>query len=76
MHQEAFHEFQSRPIHFPGPQFGNKSIFVPFLTILGGHSSMRLPFTADGFDRRDGAFHVADPDQRQEHLQRLGFRWH
>jgi hypothetical protein len=30
-----------------------------------------LPFIKDGFECRDKAVHVVNPDQRQDHLQRL-----
>jgi hypothetical protein len=35
------------------------------------HHRVLRPFIKDGFDRGDKAFHLVDPDRRDEHLKRL-----
>jgi hypothetical protein len=48
----------------------NRHICAFFYSIDEQHRVLR-PFIKDGFDRGDKAFHLVDPDRREEHLRRL-----
>ena len=48
----------------------NHHICAFFYSIDEQHRVLR-PFIKDGFDRGDKAFHLVDPDRREEHLRRL-----
>jgi hypothetical protein len=42
-----------------------------FFYSIDEHHRVLRPFIKDGFDRGDKAFHLVDPDRRDEHLKRL-----
>lgn len=48
----------------------NRHICAFFYSIDELHRVLR-PFIKDGFDRGDKAFHLVDPERREEHLKRL-----
>jgi hypothetical protein len=59
------------PIHFAGTQFGEQRHVCAFFHNPDEKYRVLLPFIKDGFNCGDRAFHVVDPDRRDEHLQRL-----
>jgi DcmR-like sensory protein len=59
------------PIHFAGSQFGGQRHVCAFFHNPEEKYRALLPFIKDGFDCGDRAFHVVDPNQRREHLERL-----
>lgn len=59
------------PIHFAGSQFGDQRHVCAFFHNSEERERVLLPFVKEGFDCGDRAFHVIDPNQRKEHLQRL-----
>lgn len=58
-------------IHLAGSQFGEQRHVCAFFHNPEEKYRVLLPFIKDGFDCGDRAFHVVDPDRRQEHLQHL-----
>lgn len=54
---------------FTGSTFG-RHICAFFYSIDEQHRVLR-PFIKDGFERGDKAFHLVDPERREEHLGRL-----
>jgi hypothetical protein len=62
---------QSPPIHFAGSEFGEQRHVCAFFHDSEETYRVLLPFIEDGFDRKDRAFHVVDPDRRDEHLRLL-----
>jgi len=58
-------------IHFAGSQFADQRHVCAFFHNADEKYRVLLPFIKEGFDCGDRAFHVVDPDHRQEHLQRL-----
>jgi hypothetical protein len=42
-----------------------------FFNSLDEHHRVLGPFIKDGFDRGEKAFHLVDPDRREDHLRRL-----
>jgi hypothetical protein len=59
------------PIHLAGSPFGDQRHVCAFFHSPEEEDRVLLLFIKDGFDCGDRAFHVVDPDQRKEHLQRL-----
>jgi DcmR-like sensory protein len=59
------------PIHFAGSEFGEQRHVCAFFHNPEEQYRVLLPFVKDGFERGDRAFHVVDPERRNEHLQRL-----
>lgn len=62
---------RAAPIHFAGSQFGDQRHVCAFFHNSEETYRFLLPFIKEGFDCRDRAFHVVDPDRREEHIQRL-----
>ena len=58
-------------IDFAGYQFGDQRHVCAFFHGPEEKYRVLLPFIKGGFDCGDRAFHVVDPDGREEHLQRL-----
>lgn len=59
------------PICFADSQFGAQRHVCAFFHGSEEKYRVLLPFIKDGFECGDRAFHVVDPDRREEHLQRL-----
>jgi MEDS: MEthanogen/methylotroph, DcmR Sensory domain len=59
------------------PQLIDESIFgqyrhiCAFFYSIDEHHRVLRPFIKDGFDRGDRAYHLVDPERREEHLGRL-----
>jgi hypothetical protein len=62
---------KATPIQFAGSQFGEQHHVCAFFHNTDEKYRVLLPFIKEGFDCGDRAFHVVDPDRRQEHFQRL-----
>src|ERR1700738_3712712 len=62
-------ESTGRSLQFAGSTFG-QHICAFFNSIDEQHRVLR-PFIKDGFDRGDKAYHLVDPEQREDHLRRL-----
>ena len=59
------------PLQFAGGTLdGHRHICAFFNSIEEEHRVLRS-FIKDGFDRGDKAFHIVDPELREEHLKRL-----
>jgi hypothetical protein len=56
---------------FPGPIFDQHRHVCAFFNSFDEQYRVLGPFLKDGFERGDKAFHLVDPDRRDEHLRRL-----
>jgi hypothetical protein len=61
----------SAPIRFAGSQLGEARHVCAFFNTDDEEYRVLLPFIRDGFECGDRAIHVVNPDQRNDHLQRL-----
>lgn len=59
------------PIPFAGSQLAETRHVCAFFNSDEEEYRVLLPFIKDGFDSGDKVIHVVNPDQRQDHLQRL-----
>jgi len=59
------------PIRFAGSQLDESRHVCAFFNSMDEGYRLLLPFIKDGFDCGDKAVHVVNPDQRDDHLQRL-----
>jgi hypothetical protein len=59
------------PISLAGSQLGEVRHVCAFFSNDEEEYRVLLPFIKDGFEAGDKAVHVINPEQRQEHLQRL-----
>jgi hypothetical protein len=59
------------PIPFAGSQLDQTRHVCAFFNSADEEYRVLLPFIKDGFQRGHKAIHVVNPDQRQDHLQRL-----
>ena len=60
-----------RPISLAGSQLDQVRHVCALFSSDEEEYRVLLPFIKDGFERRDKAVHIVNPDQRAEHLQRL-----
>ena len=60
-----------RDISLAGSAIGDTRHVCAFFSSDNEEYEVLLPFMKDGFDCGDKAIHVVNPDQRDEHLQRL-----
>jgi len=58
-------------ISFAGSELDETRHVCAFFNSEEEEYRVLLPFIKDGFERGDKAVHVVNPDQRQDHLQRL-----
>jgi hypothetical protein len=54
-----------------GLDIGNRHVCA-FFNGMDEHYRVMRPFIKDGFARGDKAFHLVDPERREDHLRRLG----
>jgi hypothetical protein len=54
-----------------GDTFGRYRHICAFFNSVDEQHRVLRPFIKDGFDRGDKAFHLVDPERREEHLGRL-----
>jgi MEDS: MEthanogen/methylotroph, DcmR Sensory domain len=59
------------PIHFGGSQLAETRHVCAFFNSDEEEYRVLLPFIKDGFQCGDKAVHVVNPEQREDHLQRL-----
>lgn len=59
------------PISLAGSQLNEVRHVCAFFTSEDEEYRVLMPFIQEGFARGDKAFHVVNPEQREEHLQRL-----
>jgi hypothetical protein len=59
------------PISLAGSRLGEIRHVCAFFSNDEEEYRVLLPFIKDGFETGDKAVHVVNPEQRQEHLQRL-----
>lgn len=67
----ALGHFNVAPIRFAGSQLGEARHVCAFFNTDDEEYRVLLPFIRDGFECGDRAIHVVNPDQRNDHLQRL-----
>src|SRR6266478_5984883 len=58
-------------IHFAGGTLGRQRHICAFFNGIDEEHRVLRSFIKDGFDSGDKAFHLVDPEQREEHLRRL-----
>ena len=56
---------------FTGTTFGQHRHICAFFHNIDEQHRVLRPFIKDGFDRGDKAYHLVDPERREEHLTRL-----
>ena len=59
------------PIRFAGSVLGAYRHVCAFFNSPDEEYRVLLPFIKDGFERGEKAFHIVDPQLRQEHVERL-----
>jgi MEDS: MEthanogen/methylotroph, DcmR Sensory domain len=59
------------PVRFAGSQLGDVRHICAFFNSDEEEYRVLLPFIKEGFECGDKAFHVVNPEQRDDHLQRL-----
>jgi MEDS: MEthanogen/methylotroph, DcmR Sensory domain len=62
---------EEQPIRLAGSVLNEKRHICAFFRTTEEKYQVLLPFIKDGFDRGEKAFHVVDPNSREDHLQRL-----
>jgi hypothetical protein len=60
-----------RPVRFAGGTLGRRRHICAFFNSLDEQHRVLRFFIKDGFDLGDRAFHLVDPERREEHLGRL-----
>src|SRR5712671_5933327 len=61
----------SRPIRFAGSVLGARRHVCAFFHSPDEEYRVLLPFIKEGFEHSERAFHIVDPELREEHLRRL-----
>ena len=61
----------SHSVQFAGGNLGGQHHICAFFNSTDEEHRVLRSFIKDGFDRGDKAFHVVDPELREEHLRRL-----
>jgi hypothetical protein len=61
----------SHSVQFAGGSLGGQRHICAFFNSIDEEHRVLRSFIKDGFDRGDKAFHLVDPEQREEHLRRL-----
>jgi MEDS: MEthanogen/methylotroph, DcmR Sensory domain len=62
---------EDQPIRLAGSVLNEKRHICAFFRTPEEKYQVLLPFIKEGFDRGEKAFHVVDPNSREDHLQRL-----
>jgi hypothetical protein len=60
-----------RPIRFAGATLGSQRHVCAFFQTPDEEYQVLLPFIKEGFEQGERAFHIVDPNLRDEHLRRL-----
>jgi hypothetical protein len=64
-------EINGDSLEFAGGTLGERRHICAFFNGMDEQHRVLGSFIKDGFDRGDKAFHLVDPEQREEHLRRL-----
>jgi hypothetical protein len=64
-------ETTAQSLQFTGSTFGQRRHICAFFNSIDEQHRVLHSFIKDGFDRREKAFHLVDPEQREEHLRWL-----
>jgi hypothetical protein len=64
-------ETTARPLEFPGSTLGRNRHICAFFNSIGEQHRVLRPLIKDGFERGDKAYHLVDPERRDEHLRLL-----
>jgi len=64
-------ETTAQSLQFTGSTFGRHRHVCAFFNSFDEQHRVLRPFIKDGFDRGDKAFHLVDPERREEHLRQL-----
>jgi MEDS: MEthanogen/methylotroph, DcmR Sensory domain len=64
-------ETGDRPRQFDGGTLGQHRHICAFFNSIDEQHRVLRSFVTDGFDQRDKAFHLVDPERRDEHLKWL-----
>jgi hypothetical protein len=62
---------QDSSVKFAGGTLGRQRHICAFFNSIDEEHRVLRSFIKDGFERGDKAFHLVDPEQREEHLRRL-----
>ena len=62
---------ESHSVQFAGGNLAGQRHICAFFNSTDEEYRVLRSFYTDGFDRRDKAFHLVDPELRGEHLRRL-----
>src|ERR1700730_13316781 len=62
---------ESHPVQFAGGNLAGQRHICAFFNSSDEEHRVLRSFIKDGFDRGDKAFHLVDPELREEHLRRL-----
>jgi hypothetical protein len=65
-------ETDDRALQFSGGTLGQHRHVCAFFNGIDEQHRVLRSFITDGFERGDKAFHLVDPERREEHLRRLG----
>ena len=60
-----------RSVQFAGGTLGGQRHICAFFNTIDEEHRVLRSFIKEGFDRRDKAFHIVDPEVREQHLKRL-----
>jgi hypothetical protein len=63
---------QEHCVQFAGCALGRQRHICAFFNSIDEEHRVLRSFIKEGFDRGEKAFHIVDPDLREEHLKRLG----
>ena len=63
---------QEHCVQFAGCALGRQRHICAFFNGIDEEHRVLRSFIKEGFDRGEKAFHIVDPDLREEHLKRLG----
>src|SRR6185503_10125497 len=62
---------EERSVHLAGSVLDRARHVCAFFHTRDEEYRVLMPFIAEGFEHGDRAFHIVDPNHRQEHMQRL-----
>src|SRR5713226_2897486 len=62
---------QSHSVQFAGANLGRQRHICAFFNSLDEEHRVLRSFIKDGLDSGDKAFHLVDPERREEHIRRL-----
>jgi hypothetical protein len=60
-----------QPVHLAGSVLDRKRHVCAFFHTRDEEYRVLMPFITEGFDHGDRAFHIVDPDNRADHMERL-----